>query len=225
MSAAAALEAIAGARRDAQDTDRMRAELNAMQVRLDKLMSNPVIAEGLAARQIRKKSPKARKPWTPWFVLNVTCAAFLGWVLFYAVLGSFVHIGFDPQPVRCLPWKLFAVETHAPAQIVRDDLYQYYAEGIPLMPEGTRVVKYAAGVAGDSVDVDSNGIRINGKLWGPINPVVLDKAHLTLAQVTRHYVVPAGKVLMLGTLPHTYDGRYFGLVDTKYVSGRAFALW
>jgi len=166
-----------------------------------------------------------RKRWTPWTVINITCGAFLGWVAFYAVLGSFIHFGFDPQENRCLPWRLFIVRTAAPTSVHRGTLYQYYAEHIPLMPEGTRVVKYAAAVAGDTVDVDADGVRINGTNWGPLNSLVLDKAHLTVQQVTKHYVVPAGKVLMLGTLPRSYDGRYFGLIPTQQLSGKAFAIW
>jgi conjugal transfer pilin signal peptidase TrbI len=166
-----------------------------------------------------------RERWSAWTVLNITCAAFLGWVLFYTVLGSVVRIGFDPQPVRCLPWRLYVIRTSAPATIERGKVYQYYARGIPLMPEGTRVVKYAAAVAGDTVDVDASGIRIDGRLWGPLNPQVLAKAHLTLAQVTKHYVIPPGKVVMLGTLPHTYDSRYFGPIPTSDVVARAYPIW
>ena len=166
-----------------------------------------------------------RKRWTHWTVINITCAAFLGWCLFYQVLGSFVRIGFDPQPNRCLPWILYIVRTSPPAQLERNTIYQYYAKGIPLMPEGTRVVKYVGAIAGDTVDVDAQGIRINDVQWGPLNPETLTKAHLTVADVTKHDTVPAGKVLMLGTEKPSYDGRYFGLIDATQISGRAYAVW
>ncbi|MHB8742097.1 MAG: S26 family signal peptidase [Sulfuricaulis sp.] len=220
----AALLALSYSKHDEEHRQRMTAQIDNIKSDLDRMKEHPAIKEAIRKCPAPRKQSQ-RKKWTPWFVINVTCAAFLGWVLFYTILGSVVRIGFDPQPVRCLPWRVYVIRTAAPATIDRDKIYQYYARGIPLMPEGTRVVKYAAGVPGDRIDEDADGIRINGKLWGPLNPVVLEKAHLTVAGVTRHLVIPAGKVLMLGTLPHTYDGRYFGLIPSKDVVARAYPIW
>ena len=168
---------------------------------------------------------KVRKRWTVFTVINITCAAFLGWTLFYTVLGAVIRIGVDPQAVRCLPWTVYLVRTSLPATIERGKVYQYVASGIPLMPEGTKVVKYVAGFAGDRVHVDASGISINDVAWGPINEEVMTKAHLTLAEITKDYVIPRGQVLMLGTLPRSYDSRYFGLISEQQISARAYPIW
>jgi len=178
-------------------------------------------AKGVEADTVKK----SRKPWTVWTVINITCAAFLGWTFFYAVLGSVIRIGVDPQSVRCLPWMVYLVRTSAPDHIERSKTYQYIASGIPLIPDNTKVVKITGAVAGDHVHVDANGISINDVPWGPLNDEVLGKSHLTAQSVTKDYIVQAGDVLMLGTLPHSYDGRYFGPIPDKQIVARAYPIW
>lgn len=167
----------------------------------------------------------AKKPWSKAKAINLTCLVALAWILLIETVGAFVHIGFDPQATRCLPWKVYAIGQKHPEVIEAGRIYAYRARHIPLMPEGAQVVKYAAATAGDRVHVDSKGISINGRFWGPLNPSVMEKGKVGMKDVAKDYTVPVGQVLMLGTEPRSWDGRYWGLIRTSQVIARARPLW
>lgn len=167
-----------------------------------------------------------KKRWAPHVFVNIVSAVVIGWVLAFSWLQANWHLGVDIQTVQCLPYEFFLVRQKPPAEVERGKIYEYASTGLaPVVKDGTKMTKIAAGVAGDVVVVDARGIAINGQLWGPLNPEVMKKTGKTLDQVVARYVIPEGKVLMLGTLPRSYDGRYWGLIDTAQVQGRAIALW
>lgn len=87
------------------------------------------------------------------------------------------------------------------------------------------MVKYAAAVAGDRVRVDATGIYINDKKWGDLNPYVMRKTKMDIAKVARSYTILEGHVLMLGTLPRSFDGRYTGQIPLSRIDGKAVPLW
>lgn len=170
--------------------------------------------------------PKIEKRWKPHVFMNILSAVVIAWVLFFSYLNANWHLAIDPQVVKCLPYDYFVVAQNKPEDIVSGRFYRYTAVGLaPVMKDGTPLVKIAAAVAGDKVDVNEKGIFINGKKWGDVNSYVMNKTSRSLASVTRSYVVAPGEVLLLGTLPRSYDGRYFGPVAIKQVTGRAFPLW
>ncbi|UJJ60572.1 S26 family signal peptidase [Rhodanobacter denitrificans] len=163
--------------------------------------------------------------WSRRKAINLTCLVAIAWIALIETVGAFVHLGYDPQVTRCLPWKVYAVGQHRPDAIEAGSIYVYRAHRIPLMREGSHVIKYAAAVAGDRVHVDAAGIAINGRYWGPLNPSVMEKGKVGMTDVTKDYTVPNGYVLMLGTQPRSWDGRYWGLLKTSLIVARARPLW
>lgn len=181
---------------------------------------------GLKAWLKRFFSPKGGKRWPAHVFLNIVSAVVIAWVLIFSWLEANWHVGVDIQEIQCLPYDFFMVGQKVPAMVERGKIYQYTASGLePVVKDGTPMVKIAAAVAGDEVVVTADGVSINGTFWGPLNPIVLEKTGKTPTGVQASYVVPKGKVLMLGTLPRSYDGRYWGLVDSKQITGRALAIW
>lgn len=171
-----------------------------------------------AARPIKPR-------WSRGKAINLTCLVALAWIALLQTVGAVAHIGYDPQLTRCLPWTVYAISQQRPDAVEAGKIYLYRARHIPLMPEGARVIKYAAAVAGDKVHVDSKGISINGKYWGPLNPSVMKKGKVSVSDVSKDYTVPAGHVLMLGTETRSWDGRYWGLLKTSQIFARARPLW
>lgn len=179
---------------------------------------------GTFVRVFSRKHPEVPR-WSSIKVLNIVCGTTIAWMLMWMFIGAHWRLGADVQNQGCLPWRYFVITTHAPTTIERDRIYQYTSEGAPLMPDGIRIVKYAAGVPGDHVAVNVHGIFINGKYWGAIVPAVLKRGHMTVHDVTKDYVIPEGKVLVLGTTDISWDGRYWGLIDKLQITGKAYALW
>lgn len=180
---------------------------------------------GWRARVKKFFAPKQGKRWPAWVFLNIVSAVVIGWVAVFSWLDSTWHLGVAPI-VKCLPEDYFLVGQRRPEAIERGKVYRFTAYNLgPVIKDRTPLVKIAAAVAGDTVEVSQSGIFINGQKWGDLNPDTLRKANLTVESVTRSYTVPEGKVLMLGTLPRSFDGRYFGPVETKYFTGRVIPLW
>lgn len=170
-------------------------------------------------------APARKERWSKTKTLNIVCGLTIAWLLAVKLVGAFVHLGVDPQPTPCLPWRYFIVGQQIPDSIERGKIYMYRAYRIPMMPNGIHVAKYAGAIAGDHVVVNEQGIFVNGHLWGPLNKEVMMKGRMTMDDVRADYVVPTGKVLMLGTMPNTWDGRYWGLVKLDQIDGKAVPLW
>ncbi|MEY2161674.1 MULTISPECIES: S26 family signal peptidase [unclassified Rhodanobacter] len=167
--------------------------------------------------------PKPR--WSRAKAINLTCLVAIAWIALIESVGAFVHLGYDPQVTRCLPWRVYAINQQRPDVVEAGRIYVYRARHIPLMRDGASVIKYAAAVAGDRIHVDSKGISINGRYWGPLNPSVMEKGNVGVSDVTKDYTVPVGHVLMLGTEPRSWDGRYWGLLKTSQIFAKARPLW
>lgn len=187
--------------------------------------SNPTTFLQRVKRFFRPNIPKEKR-WKPHVFLNIVSAIFLAWIFVFSYLQDNWKLGIDPQVVKCLPYDFFVISRSKPDEVTRGKMYEYASKGqAPVMKDGLRLVKIAAAVAGDKVVVSQQGVFINGQKWGDLNPEVMRKTKWAVADVTRSYVVAPGKVLMLGTLPRSYDGRYFGPVDIQQLNGRAYFAW
>ena len=91
---------------------------------------------------------------------------------------------------------------------------------------GTRFVKLVRGLPGDKVDVDgecrfsitgSDGYAYRGEL----EPQVMALLKKQCEDFTAHYQIPPRHYFVMGTLPDSYDSRYWGLVNASQVIGRA----
>ena len=175
---------------------------------------------------IRGADIPKEKRWTATYVINMVCIIWL--VLFFAITTFTSHfkLGLTFHEVKCLEGTGYFIHKSTPDTVERGDIYAYGAKGMmPLLADGSTVVKIAAGLPGDKVVVNRNGVFINGKKWGSLNPITMSKLHLTNEMVTREFVVGQDEVLMMGNLPRSYDGRYIGPVKRSQLTGRAWKLW
>ena len=98
-------------------------------------------------------------------------------------------------------------------------------------PDPTKdFIKRVIGVSGDTVAVKDGKVFLNGQ------PMDDPHAHFEVNQEERSPVsprdnfgpvtVPAGKLLMMGdNRDRSYDGRFWGFVDTNQVEGRAILIY
>jgi len=170
------------------------------------------------------RGPKKHLTFT--FVINMTVGMLMAGMIFSEVVGAFVHVGITNQSIKCLPGTAFIIRQSPPDTYRRGQIIAYRSRGLaPLLPDGQIVAKLVAGVPGDKVEVTAQGISINGTYWGPLNAIVLEKSGKTAESVTRSFEIPEGELLLLGTLPRSYDGRYWGTVKLDQVVGRAWTIW
>lgn len=166
------------------------------------------------------------KRWSSTYVINMVCII---WLVGYFAITGFTHyfkLGLTFHDVKCLDGTGYFIFKSRPDELIKGEKYAYSSFGLkPLLADGSTVIKIAAGLPGDKVTVNDQGVFINDKKWGDLNPVVLQKTKRTVQSVTREFVVGKDEVLMMGTLPRSYDGRYTGPVRRTQLTGRAWKLW
>ncbi|MFC6842361.1 S26 family signal peptidase [Xanthomonas theicola] len=85
---------------------------------------------------------------------------------------------------------------------------------------GAPLVKTVQGMPGDTYCIADDGIRIGGKVLGPVSSI--DSKGRDLPRIRGCYTIQDGAFLPLGLgLPNSFDGRYFGAVSDHLIIGHA----
>jgi len=130
---------------------------------------------------------------------------------------------------NCLPYRTFLVDLKD-RHIRRGDYIVFSSRQMqPFYPNGTRVAKLVAGIPGDHILVNAQGVWVNEKYWGELTHVStgarLWKMGRRATDYRRDERVPDGHFWMMGTKPRSYDSRYWGYITDEQVVGRAIPLW
>jgi conjugal transfer pilin signal peptidase TrbI len=157
------------------------------------------------------------------WIRSLTLLTLVLWFEIYA--GKRFLIGGDNQKDKCLPDHfVYLIDTYD-KDIRRGDLVAFRSNGMtPFFRDGTIVIKIAAGIAGDTIEVDPEQITINGEeqLKG------LPLAQI-LKQPVRHYVrkesLQDGQLFVIGKTDRSFDSRYLGPIQSSQVIGKAYAIY
>lgn len=146
-------------------------------------------------------------------------------LLGYAASRVFA-VWIDPQTTRCLPYTVYVGTRWAPESIERGHIYVFTASGLaPRFVDGTRLAKRVAALPGDEVRIAPEGVFVNGERLGAINPALMTALGLDPGRLMRTYRVAQGDLLMLGTHPLSYDGRYYGAIKARQILSEVHPLW
>lgn len=134
------------------------------------------------------------------------------------------QIGVNTQlDLQCLPYDVFLIDFKDQA-LSRGDFIAFHARGMaPYIPDGTVIIKELAGVPGDRVVVDKGVVIVNDANRGELD--LVEKLNASAEHYSRNETVPDGKMWVMGTLPRSFDSRYWGYVEPDQIIGRAYALW
>lgn len=124
----------------------------------------------------------------------------------------------------CLPGRLYLVEKGG--RPVRHGLVAFFTDGRqrPYKP-GQKFVKLVVGLPGDLVEISG---ACQGSVTSPdgaytfaLEEEVLNLLGRDCRDFAASYEIPPGAYFVVGTLPGSYDSRYWGLVLPDQVIGRA----
>lgn len=140
-----------------------------------------------------------------------------GFVLTSALRSS-VTLGTSPQFASCLPWRWF-IETQTPPHHIA--VGELVIARTPKAFGGLRLGKLVAGVPGNHVVDNRQGLWINGQYWGRLwlRSWLHNQRHKHNPALPYSFVIPANHYLLLGTSPLSLDGRYWGLVRKDQIYG------
>ena len=156
-------------------------------------------------------------------------------ILVMSYLISRYQVLYTTDEVKCLDITLALIDTwdkdigkgdlfvfkpppHYKDLIKSEKMKQYVIEKNPTL------MKIAAAVTGDHVTVNDR-VAINGDPWGVLTLVGMNKVNGKLEDFARDEIVPEGKIFALGTLPRSYDSRYWGYADRSWIIGRGYKIY
>jgi conjugal transfer pilin signal peptidase TrbI len=164
-----------------------------------------------------------RMPW-PGFLLRAGFALLL--VLGAgAYLAERFRIGYDDQDRQCLPpHRWFLIDRHD-RDIAQGEIVAFTARGLqPYFQDGQTIIKRAAGVPGDRIQVSPESVRINGTEAGE-GLALARTLKRSPSDFLRDDRVPPGHLWMMGATADSFDSRYWGFLPERRVIGRAYAVW
>lgn len=90
--------------------------------------------------------------------------------------------------------------------------------GLGACPDGSQpLVKRVVGLPGDAVDIDYEGIRVNGRLQRDSCARRLDSRGREMRSQLKTCFIPDGYALLLSNTPNGFDSRYFGLIPLSSI--------
>lgn len=145
------------------------------------------------------------------------------------VLMAFFNarIGFGAQTVDCIDAHMSLVQYKTPAIVTRGSYVVFVAPkqmGEPFA--GHLAIKKVGAVAGDHVVIKNKVLYINGKQISRLDIAEKAAKHLgvSVESFDKDEIVPPGKIFVIGTMPRTFDSRYWGYTSVSSVVGKAYPL-
>jgi conjugative transfer signal peptidase TraF len=87
----------------------------------------------------------------------------------------------------------------------------------------TPLLKPIAGVPGDLVCIESSGVSVAGRHYGPV--LHADSQGTPLPVLRGCQVVPPGQVFVASPQPRSLDSRYYGPLPVSQIRARALPVW
>ena len=134
------------------------------------------------------------------------------------------YVSFDPQNEKSAGYSFFIIDRNDRV-LEKGELYAFSAERLePLFKDGTKMVKFLRAVPGDTVEVTTGNVFVNGKAitGGPLNAPKLKKK---LEDFVNKGVLKEDQFWFLGVSPSSFDSRYWGAVSERQILGRAYGIF
>lgn len=135
-------------------------------------------------------------------------------------------LGFDPAENRCLAdYRSFLVDERN-SSAARNELVAFHASGLdPFFEDGTTLAKYVRGVPGDHVEITADQeVLVNGEVIEVGLPYA-EHLNQTPDDFVGELIVPDGTLWVMGDTDYSFDSRYWGVITTDQIRGKAHGLF
>jgi conjugal transfer pilin signal peptidase TrbI len=139
--------------------------------------------------------------------------------LFGLMFNTQFGVFLDLNETRCMPERLY-VGFPRTETLKHGDIVSFRADNRMMfdLMTGNRVAKIVAGLPGDHVVSNAQGAFVNGVPVGQRNPISLQKlADKGKVPVNMDRVLQPGELFVVGTLPRSFDSRYWGVMPEARV--------
>ena len=176
--------------------------------------------------------PSGRRRFAFFAVTLVVVAMLLGKYSLAPALARNWRILIDEQERTCLPFRVAVMKVGRPDTVKKGDFVAFIPHGrmgmgvdekMAAKPGRRVIVKMVAGVAGDVLKVADDQAYINDKPLGQLD--LLQRLGKPPGAFDRTEIVPAKHYALFGTLPRSYDSRYWGFVPHEELVGVIYPLF
>lgn len=140
-------------------------------------------------------------------------------------------IQFSSSVNGCLPFSVSIINKLV-KEPRREQLFSYLSHSAePYFANGVNFHKLAAAIEGDVVDITKDRVIVTNpdsnykKVYDIESLPMLNYAQIDIETFARTLLVPPGKIFALGTLQGSFDSRFWGLVDVKYIQGVGYGIF
>lgn len=161
-----------------------------------------------------------------WSVTAIAVVMAVGACMYPAAnwLHARYRISIDLSSIRCLPERVYLVKIDNSFRPQRGEVVAFKAPHGLMLPQfdGKIIAKLVAGVPGDRVLIKNDRAYVNGQFIGEL--ILNGKLGKSPGAFDRDEIVPEGKLFVIGTLPRSYDGRYWGFLNQDVLIGHVTPL-
>lgn len=140
-------------------------------------------------------------------------------ILAVAVFAKFFGVFIDTSELRCMPERVYLgypkTRTSQAGDIVSFVSTERQTLGIF---RGHRLAKIVMAHGGDQVTSNDSGVFINGKFIAPRSEISMQKLKdRNVKPLSLDRVLEPGELFLMGTLPRSFDSRYWGVIHEQDV--------
>lgn len=145
-------------------------------------------------------------------------AAFFLWMAFFSWFG----FAWDNQENRCLPWRMAFLYPVGSDPIERGDYVQFIALGQNFLGRinGQSAGKMVAGIPGDHVQIIDGRVYLNHTRLNDLETHTTNILSRDIGSFDTEYTLGADEYFVVGTMPHSFDSRYWGQIKRSQIQHR-----
>lgn len=165
-------------------------------------------------------------------------------VLFFNLFSERYMFAYTRKDHVCLPYSFWFIQKKVMPE--RDEYIAFQSQGVPNFQDGVKWVKILSGMPGDEITFKSKEmsevmfsdgvgmvrVPVRGYVFlhsfnGKTQEFRVLKADTrgNVLPLIEPQVIPQSKYFVTSPAPKSYDSRYWGLVDSSLVIGKATPIW
>lgn len=175
--------------------------------------------------------PRPQKFWLKFRIKALILVAVI--IVAELLIGSRYHLALVAN-IPCLPARMYLYRfttSEEPFRRGEQVVFKTDSRHFPRFALGTRFLKEVRCLPGEEVDIDSScHVQCTGQ-DGPVyqaelEPEVVQLLHRSCEDFAVKRRIPPGHYFVVGTYPHSWDSRYWGLVKPEEVIGKVvWVMW
>ncbi|MBT9136040.1 MAG: hypothetical protein DDT34_01113 [Firmicutes bacterium] len=131
----------------------------------------------------------------------------------------------DNGDLKCLPYVTFLIDKQD-LEVVRGDLVSFRTFGISASVKPNSVfTKLVAGIPGDHVEINEEGVFVNDAHLGPVFEDVAVALKRDVSSFHAVYVLQDDQFFLVGTEVSSFDSRFYGPVPATQFVGQTYGVW